>query len=258
MNGVDLQVIWVVMMWPLIACLSLPPLLTYLGLHVVKRGVIFVDLALAQVATLGTVVALILGYDFHDRIAFWISLGVTFLAAGLFSWSRGTDEGPVPQEAIIGITFVVAAAAVIVLLSRVAGGREELEHLRHFDTVRVKSSMPRMNYSCVVDAAIGTNLEGPPRGRTLDVITVMNNQHEGCCVISLDAPTGMSADDGSIPGAVVNAGVTMSVALPKIGIRPGGSVGRLYLGDIGIPPSLYGSLGLGSVQLPAFVSEVVG
>ncbi len=136
--------------------------------------------------------------------------------------------------------------------------REELEHLRHFDTVRVKSSMPRMNYSCVVDAAIGTNLEGPPRGRTLDVITVMNNQHEGCCVISLDAPTGMSADDGSIPGAVVNAGVTMSVALPKIGIRPGGSVGRLYLGDIGIPPSLYGSLGLGSVQLPAFVSEVVG
>ncbi len=136
--------------------------------------------------------------------------------------------------------------------------KEELEHLRHFDTVRVKSNMPRMNYSCVVDAAIGTNLEGPPRGRTLDVITVMNNQHEGCCVISLDAPTGMSADDGAIPGAVVNAGVTMSVALPKIGIRPGGSVGRLYLGDIGIPPSLYGSLGLGSVQLPAFVSEVVG
>lgn len=153
MNGVDLQVIWVVMMWPLIACLSLPPLLTYLGLHVVKRGVIFVDLALAQVATLGTVVALILGYDFHDRIAFWISLGVTFLAAGLFSWSRGTDEGPVPQEAIIGITFVVAAAAVIVLLSRVAGGREELEHLLTGDILNVTAA--DVGQRAVVFAVLG-------------------------------------------------------------------------------------------------------
>ena len=153
MNGVDLQVILVVMMWPLIACLILPPLLTYVGLHVVKRGVIFVDLALAQVATLGTVVALILGYDFHDRIAFWISLGITFLAAGLFSWTRGADEGPVPQEAIIGITFVVAAAAVIVLLSRVAGGREELEHLLTGDILNVTAG--DVGQRAVVFAVLG-------------------------------------------------------------------------------------------------------
>jgi zinc/manganese transport system permease protein len=137
MTQVDMQVVWEVMKWPLAASLLLPPLLVYLGLHVVKREVIFVDLALAQVATLGTCVALILGYQFNDRIAFWISLGVTFAAAALFSWSRGSHKHQVPQEAIIGITFVVAAAGVILLLSRVAGGKEELEHLLTGDILNV-------------------------------------------------------------------------------------------------------------------------
>src|SRR5215204_6576953 len=125
------------MKWPLAACLVLPPLLVYLGLHVVEREVIFVDLALAQVATLGTCVGLILGNHFDDRPTFWISLGVTFLGAALFSWSRSSQKHPVPQEAIIGITFVVAAAGVILLLSRVAGGKEELEHLLTGDILNV-------------------------------------------------------------------------------------------------------------------------
>ena len=134
---VDFEVAWQVMKWPLAACLVLPPLLVYLGLHVVQREVIFVDLALAQLATLGTCVALIMGYHFNDRIAFWISLGVTFLGAALFSWSRNSEKQHVPQEAIIGITFVVAAAGVILLLSRVAGGKEELEHLLTGDILNV-------------------------------------------------------------------------------------------------------------------------
>ena len=133
----ELSIAWAVMKWPLAACLVLPPLLVYLGLHVVKREVIFVDLALAQVATMGTCVALILGFHFGDLTTFWISLGVTFLAAGLFSWSRSVEKHEVPQEAIIGITFVVAAAAVILLLSRVAGGKEELEHLLTGDILNV-------------------------------------------------------------------------------------------------------------------------
>ena len=137
MNQVDWQLAWEVMKWPLVACLLLPPLLVYLGIHVVKREVIFVDLALAQVATLGTCIALIFGFQFADQVTFWISLGVTFVAAGLFSWSRGSRARQVPQEAIIGITFVVAAAAVILLLSRVAGGKEELEHLLTGDILNV-------------------------------------------------------------------------------------------------------------------------
>jgi zinc/manganese transport system permease protein len=137
MMQMDFQVLWAVMKWPLAACLILPPLLVYLGLHVVKREVIFVDLALAQVATLGTCVALIMGYQFEARTTFWISLGVTFAAAALFSWSRSSEKRQVPQEAIIGITFVVAAAGVILLLSRVAGGKEELEHLLTGDILNV-------------------------------------------------------------------------------------------------------------------------
>lgn len=137
MNPGDFQVAWEIMKWPLAACLVLPPLLVYLGLHVVKREVIFVDLALAQVATLGTCVALLLGHHFDDRITFWISLGVTFLGAAFFSWTRGSRSRNVPQEAIIGITFVVAAAGVILLLSRVAGGKEELEHLLTGDILNV-------------------------------------------------------------------------------------------------------------------------
>jgi zinc/manganese transport system permease protein len=125
------------MRWPFAACLVLPPLLVYLGLHVVKREVIFVDLALAQLATFGTSLAMLMGYDFHDRAAFFISLLVTFLGAGLLSAIRGRKKEAVPQEAIIGITFVVAAAGVILLLSRVAGGREELEHLLTGDILNV-------------------------------------------------------------------------------------------------------------------------
>ncbi len=140
MMQMDFPVIWAVMKWPLAACLVLPPLLVYLGLHVVKREVIFVDLALAQVATLGTCVALLSGYHFEDRPTFWISLAVTFVAAALFSWSRSVEKRHVPQEAIIGITFVVAAAGVILLLSRVAGGKEELEHLLTGDILNVTSA----------------------------------------------------------------------------------------------------------------------
>lgn len=133
----DLQLAWEVMKWPLVASLLFPPLLVYLGLHVVKREVIFVDLALAQVATLGTCVALLMGHHFDDRITFWISLGVTFIGAAFFSWTRSSRKAAVPQEAIIGITFVVAAAGVILLLSRVAGGKEELEHLLTGDILNV-------------------------------------------------------------------------------------------------------------------------
>ncbi|MGI8618430.1 MAG: metal ABC transporter permease [Gemmatimonadaceae bacterium] len=149
----DAHIIWEVMKWPLAASLLLPPLLAYLGLHVVKREVIFVDLALAQVATLGTVVALLLGYHFDSPTTFWISLAVTFVGAAFFSWSRSTRESEVPQEAIIGITFVVAAAGVILLLSRVAGGKEELEHLLTGDILNVTKG--EVAQRAVLFAALG-------------------------------------------------------------------------------------------------------
>lgn len=133
--------------------------------------------------------------------------------------------------------------------------KEQLEHLRHFERVKVRTSLPKMKFGCVIDAAIGTNLEGPPRGRTLDVITVLNNLNDSV-VISLDTPTGMRADDGSTPGDVVNATLTMSIGLPKIGVRPGGNVGRLFVGDLSLPPGLYEGLQLPPVELPGYVTEI--
>src|SRR6476620_6664845 len=150
----DFAVVWEVMKWPLAASLLFPPLLVYLGLHVVKREVIFVDLALAQVATLGTCIALLMGYHFDDRVTFWISLGVTFIGAAFFSWTRSGKERRVPQEAIIGITFVVAAAGVILLLSRVAGGKEELEHLLTGDILNVTRG--EIGQRIVVFAVLGS------------------------------------------------------------------------------------------------------
>ena len=134
--------------------------------------------------------------------------------------------------------------------------KEQLEHLRHFDKVRVRTSLPKMKFGCVIDAAIGTNLEGPPRGRTLDVITVLN-QASDSVVISLDTPTGMLADDGATPGDVVRADITMSIGLPKVGVKPGGNVGRLFVGDLSLPAGLFEALRLDAVELPAYLTEVV-
>ena len=118
--------ILVVMKWPLIACLLLPGLLVYLGLHIVRREVIFVDLALAQVAALGTCVCLLLGHDAHDWHAYAWSIAFTLIGAAIFTVTRAKTHSRVPQEALIGIVYVVAAAAGILLLSRTAEGNEEI------------------------------------------------------------------------------------------------------------------------------------
>lgn len=120
--------------------------------------------------------------------------------------------------------------------------KEQLEKLAAHEHVRVRSSLPKMKFSCVIDAAVGTRLEGPPRGRTLDVITVLNNL--GCHILSLDVPTGLRADDGTVPGDVVHASATLALVLPKPGTTPGGHVGDLYLSGLGLPDDLYRDVGL--------------
>ena len=121
--------ILVVMKWPLIACLLLPGMLVYLGLHIVRREVIFVDLALAQVAALGTSLCLMLGHEGHEWHTYFWSLGFTLVGAALFALTRNAKHHRVPQEALIGIVYVVAAAAGLLLLSRSAEGNEELRRL---------------------------------------------------------------------------------------------------------------------------------
>ena len=111
---------------PFVASLILTGIHAYLGVHVVERGVIFVDLALAQIAALGATVAIVVGMDPHGRGSYWISLGFTFLGAAIFALAR-TRRGHIPQEAFIGITYAVASATAILLMSKATG---ETEHLK--------------------------------------------------------------------------------------------------------------------------------
>jgi zinc/manganese transport system permease protein len=113
------------MFWPMLACLLLPGILVYFGLHVVRRGIIFVDLALAQVAALGTCLCLMFGHDANDLHTYLWSVGFTFVGALVFAFTRSDGKGRVHQEALIGIVYVVAAAASILLLSKAPGEANE-------------------------------------------------------------------------------------------------------------------------------------
>ena len=109
---------------PIVAGLVILAIHAYLGLHVIARGVIFVDLAFAQIAALGTTVGILLGIG-HGPGELLFALGFTLLGALIFSFTRMEDSA-VPQEAIIGITFVVASAAVILIAGLTAEGAEHI------------------------------------------------------------------------------------------------------------------------------------
>jgi zinc/manganese transport system permease protein len=123
---VDLLTLW---LWPLVALCVLPAALVYFGLHVVGRGIIFVDLALAQIAALGIATAVLLGADAeHGKLPYVLAILFTVAGAALFSLTRFRHPR-VPHEAIIGIIYIVAAAAATMVLSRTAAGDEEIKNL---------------------------------------------------------------------------------------------------------------------------------
>src|SRR5437868_5342308 len=114
---------------PFVASLILTGIHSYLGVHVVERGVIFVDLSLAQIAALGATIALLMpisGGDPHGPFVYWISLAFTFIGAAVFSTIR-VRHARIPQEAIIGICYAVASGATILALSKATS---ESEHLK--------------------------------------------------------------------------------------------------------------------------------
>jgi zinc/manganese transport system permease protein len=129
------------LVWPIVASLVIAGIHAYLGLHVVERGVIFVDLSLAQIASLGASIALLVpafGGDPHSPAVYWMSLGFTLIGAAIFSVIKG-KEAHIPQEAIIGISYAVASAAVIVAMSKSTG---ESEHLRDMLVGNILSVSP--------------------------------------------------------------------------------------------------------------------
>lgn len=111
-----------------VACLVLTGIHVYLGIHVLARGVIFVDLALAQVAALGATVAILMGIEPGSVASYFVSLGFTFVGAFLFTLARSQQER-VPVEAFIGIVYAVAAAIVVIVADRLPHGADEIREM---------------------------------------------------------------------------------------------------------------------------------
>lgn len=114
---------------PFVASLVIAGIHAYLGVHVVERGVIFVDLSLAQIAAFGSTIAILLplsGGDPHAPAVYWVSLAFTFIGAAIFATIR-VRRARIPQEAIIGISYAVASAATILAMSK---STSEGEHLK--------------------------------------------------------------------------------------------------------------------------------
>src|SRR6266702_3215518 len=114
---------------PFVACMVLVAMLSYLGLHVIAREVIFVDLSLAQMAALGGLSALLIHVEADSTWAYVFALFATAVGALLFALTRSSPrEGRrVPQEAFIGIVYVVASAAAVLVANKVPGGGEAVE-----------------------------------------------------------------------------------------------------------------------------------
>jgi zinc/manganese transport system permease protein len=141
------------MLPPFVACMVLLAIHSYLGLHIIAREVIFVDLSLAQMAALGTVVALLLGVSADSRTAYFFGLGFAAVGAGLFALTRTSGKGRVPQEAIIGIVYVVASATAILVASKAPQGAEALEKTLEGNILWV--TWPTIERLAIAYAALG-------------------------------------------------------------------------------------------------------
>jgi zinc/manganese transport system permease protein len=121
-NALSFPFMW----WALAACLVLAGIHSYLGFHIIKRGVIFVDLSLAQMAALGLAVAILLGLHEHPLANYLFPVGMTVVGAIVFAWLRHLEHR-VPLEAFIGIVFATAQALVLLILVRSPSGTEHLK-----------------------------------------------------------------------------------------------------------------------------------
>src|SRR5437762_1238495 len=140
---------------PFVASLILTGIHAYLGVHVVERGVIFVNLSLAQIAALGGTIALLLpvsGGDAHAPVVYWISLAFTFVGAAVFSTIR-SRHARIPQEAVIGICYAVASAAAILAMSKATSESEHLKDMLVGNILAV--SWPEVGKTAALYGAIG-------------------------------------------------------------------------------------------------------
>ena len=137
----------------LVASLVLAGIHAYLGFHIVRRGVIFVDLALAQMAALGVALSLVLNVNENEPLTYLMALGMTFVGAAVFAWLRSQEKRNVPLEAFIGIVFATAQAAVFLVLEKSPSGPEHLKETLVGSLFTVDPK--HVAYTAVLYAAIG-------------------------------------------------------------------------------------------------------
>ncbi len=140
---------------PFVASLVIAGIHAYLGVHVVERGVIFVDLSLAQIAAFGATIALLMpwsGGDPHAPSVYWTSLTFTFIGAAIFATIR-SRRARIPQEAIIGISYAVASAATILAMSKSTSQAEHLKDMLVGNILAV--SWPEVWQTAALYAVIG-------------------------------------------------------------------------------------------------------
>src|SRR5262245_34297577 len=118
----------------LIACLILTGIHTYLGIHVITRGVLFVDIALAQIAALGMTVAFLFGFEHNSQASYFFALGFTFVGAVFFAYFK---DDKLPQEALIGVSFAVSSALGILISDRLPHGAEHIKYILSGDILWV-------------------------------------------------------------------------------------------------------------------------
>ena len=128
------------LMWmPFLMCLVLTGIHAYLGLHVIAREVIFVDIALAQIAALGATAAFLWGYDLESWGSYVFGLSFTILGASVFALTR-SRERRVSQEAVIGVVYAVSAAAAVLVADRTPHGAEHLRSMLVGSILAVRGS----------------------------------------------------------------------------------------------------------------------
>jgi zinc/manganese transport system permease protein len=136
----------------LVACIVITGIHVYLGVHVLSRGVIFVDLALAQVAALGATVSFMFGAEPGSLLSYSMSLGFTIVGAVLFTFARRLSDR-VPVEAFIGIVYVVVSATAVILADRLPHGSEEIEAMLVGSLLVV--TWPQIIKTAVIYAVVG-------------------------------------------------------------------------------------------------------
>jgi zinc/manganese transport system permease protein len=140
---------------PFAAALVITGIHAYLGVHVVERGVIFVDLSLAQIAALGSTIALLLPFtegDPHGPWTYWVSLLFTFIGAAIFATIK-SSKARIPQEAIIGIAYAVASAGAMLAMSKASAESEHLKDMLVGNILAV--SWPEVGKTAVLYALVG-------------------------------------------------------------------------------------------------------